>query len=46
MYSCMYYTLDRNALLCICDIKFYVAQVLHGQICLIPKDCYVFIIIL
>ena len=27
-------------------IKFYVAQVLHDQICLIPKDRYVSVIIL
>ena len=41
----MYYALEGFALLCISDIKFYITQVLHGQICLIPKDWYVSVII-
>ena len=38
MYNCMCYNPEEFALLFISDIKLYVAQVLHGQICLIPKD--------
>ena len=42
----MYYTLEGYALLCILYVKFYVSQVLQGQICLIPKDWYVSVTIL
>ena len=44
----MYYALEGFAFLCISDIKFYtyVAQVLHGQIYMIPKDWYVSVTIL
>ena len=30
MYNSMYYVLEGFALICIYDIKFYVARVLHG----------------